>query len=318
MRARLEADRAADPAWRPQRSNQRYRTDLRRPPRSSARTGSRNRPAKSGPGLHISRSPRGVLTVWDTDAFLVLCEALARYHPATQLVNGSALQVQGGSRLMKNPALQVQAEAKRTFLTTRPGSGYPVGLGVDQSRGVRCRHLEGRGPPAQLTRWPRRPDERAPAPRRSAHLEPRNRHAEIAGVRALSTAARAHQRGDHFCEPRDDHAVAFCHEICVHTKDRWACGLFILSPWQRDGIVRPLFGEVRWDDEAECYVRRYRADWIELARNGTPRLRRPMHALRRRRGVCGDLRLRLRHRPGQARLQRRRPPSLRSSLGGCK
>lgn len=65
------------------------------------------------PGLQS----RGVLTVWDIDAFLVLCEALARYRAATQLVNGSALLVQGGSGLMKNPALQVQAEAERTFLT---------------------------------------------------------------------------------------------------------------------------------------------------------------------------------------------------------
>jgi P27 family predicted phage terminase small subunit len=59
---------------------------------------------------------RGVLTAWDVDAFLVVCEALARYKAATQLVNGSALLVQGGSGLMKNPALQVQAEAERTFL----------------------------------------------------------------------------------------------------------------------------------------------------------------------------------------------------------
>lgn len=64
------------------------------------------------PGL----SERGVLTAWDADAFLVLCEALARYRSATQLVNGSALLVQGGSGLMKNPALQVQADAERTFL----------------------------------------------------------------------------------------------------------------------------------------------------------------------------------------------------------
>ena len=69
--------------------------------------------ARLAPGLES----RGVLTVWDADAFLVLCEALARYRTATQLVNGSALLVQGGSGLMKNPALQVQAEAERTFLT---------------------------------------------------------------------------------------------------------------------------------------------------------------------------------------------------------
>lgn len=60
---------------------------------------------------------RKVLTTWDVDAFLILCEALARYRNATALVNGSALLVQGGSGLMKNPALQVQAEAERMFLT---------------------------------------------------------------------------------------------------------------------------------------------------------------------------------------------------------
>jgi P27 family predicted phage terminase small subunit len=64
------------------------------------------------PGL-ISRK---VLTAWDADAFLIMCEALARYRAATQLVNGSALLVQGGSGLMKNPALVVQGEAERTFL----------------------------------------------------------------------------------------------------------------------------------------------------------------------------------------------------------
>jgi P27 family predicted phage terminase small subunit len=67
--------------------------------------------------LAPSLEQRGVLTSWDVDAFLVLCEALNRYRNATALVNGSALLVQGGSGLMKNPALQVQAEAERTFLT---------------------------------------------------------------------------------------------------------------------------------------------------------------------------------------------------------
>jgi P27 family predicted phage terminase small subunit len=66
--------------------------------------------------LAPSLTKRGVLTRWDMDAFLVLCEALARYRSATQLVNGSALLVQGGSGLMKNPALMVQADAERTFL----------------------------------------------------------------------------------------------------------------------------------------------------------------------------------------------------------
>lgn len=73
--------------------------------------------------------------------------------------------------------------------------------------------------------------------------------------------------------PRADHAQAFAEEICVHTKDRWARRPYILATWQRDDIVRPLFGEVRWDDEAHCYVLRFRIAWIELARkNGKSEL----------------------------------------------
>lgn len=57
----------------------------------------------------------GVLTAWDVDAFVIVCEALARYQQATKLVNGSALLVQGPNGLVKNPALVVQREAEATF-----------------------------------------------------------------------------------------------------------------------------------------------------------------------------------------------------------
>ena len=60
------------------------------------------------PGL----AARRVLTPWDADAFAVLYESLA-----TALVNGSALLVQGATGLVRNPALMVQAEAERAFLT---------------------------------------------------------------------------------------------------------------------------------------------------------------------------------------------------------
>lgn len=52
----------------------------------------------------------------------------------------------------------------------------------------------------------------------------------------------------------------------MHTKGRWARQRFELHTWQADDIVAPLFGEVRWDDESQRYVRRYRVAWIELAR----------------------------------------------------
>ncbi|WP_421671937.1 phage terminase small subunit P27 family [Saccharopolyspora spinosa] len=57
----------------------------------------------------------GVLTPWDTDAFVIVCESLARYKQATKLVNGSALLVQGPNGFVKNPALTVQREAETTF-----------------------------------------------------------------------------------------------------------------------------------------------------------------------------------------------------------
>ncbi|MBB5154971.1 terminase large subunit domain-containing protein [Saccharopolyspora phatthalungensis] len=81
------------------------------------------------------------------------------------------------------------------------------------------------------------------------------------------------KRGNHFCRQRAAHAVAFCAELCVHTKDKWARRPFVLSTWQRSDIIEPLFGEVTWDPEWESYVRRYQIGWIELARkNGKSEL----------------------------------------------
>lgn len=74
------------------------------------------------------------------------------------------------------------------------------------------------------------------------------------------------QAGDHLCEPRAVQAVAFCAELCTHTKDKWARQPFLLADWQREDIVRPLLGRVSWSAEHECYVRQYRIGWIELAR----------------------------------------------------
>lgn len=79
--------------------------------------------------------------------------------------------------------------------------------------------------------------------------------------------------GDHMCIPRADHAQAFIEEICVHTKGRYSGKPFELTDWQRDDIVRPLFGKVVWSPEQEAYVRQYRIAWIEIARkNGKTEL----------------------------------------------
>src|SRR5437870_8628787 len=81
------------------------------------------------------------------------------------------------------------------------------------------------------------------------------------------------KRGDHFCKQRADHVQAFFAELLFHTKGRFSRLPFILADWQRDDIIRPLFGTVRWDPEIDRYVRLYRIAWIEIARkNGKSEL----------------------------------------------
>lgn len=73
-------------------------------------------------------------------------------------------------------------------------------------------------------------------------------------------------RGDHFCEPRAAHVVAFFHELLMHTKGAFFRKPFILTDWQRDDIIRPMFGTVVYSDEFHAYKRRYEIAWIEIAR----------------------------------------------------
>ena len=73
-------------------------------------------------------------------------------------------------------------------------------------------------------------------------------------------------QGDHMCAPRADKAQAFFEEILLHTKGTYARKKFILAPWQRDEIVRPLFGRVVWSDEQQGYKRQYEVAWLEVAR----------------------------------------------------
>ena len=47
----------------------------------------------------------------------------------------------------------------------------------------------------------------------------------------------------------------------MHTKGEWAGQPFKLQEWQRDGIIRPLFGWKREDG-----TRRYRRAYIEIPR----------------------------------------------------
>jgi phage terminase large subunit-like protein len=65
----------------------------------------------------------------------------------------------------------------------------------------------------------------------------------------------------------------FFEKALVHTKGRWARAPFLLTDWQRDEILRPLFGSVRFDEQLDTWVRAYTLAWIELGRkNGKSEL----------------------------------------------
>lgn len=58
-----------------------------------------------------------------------------------------------------------------------------------------------------------------------------------------------------------DLAVAFFEKLLVHSKGEWAGQPFKLQEWQREDIIRPLFGWKRADG-----TRRYRTAYIEIPR----------------------------------------------------
>ena len=58
-----------------------------------------------------------------------------------------------------------------------------------------------------------------------------------------------------------DRAVRFFERILVHTKAEWAGLPFTLMDWQRDEIIRPLFGTLKADG-----TRQYRTAYVEVPR----------------------------------------------------
>lgn len=69
-----------------------------------------------------------------------------------------------------------------------------------------------------------------------------------------------------FDSKRADRAQAFVERILTHTKGRYAGTPFILDGWQRDEIIRPMFGTVMYDSQYGEWVRQYRLAWVELGR----------------------------------------------------
>lgn len=62
-------------------------------------------------------------------------------------------------------------------------------------------------------------------------------------------------------EEAANRAVFFIEKYLRHTKGRWAGVPFTLMPWQRDEIIRPLFGRLRQDG-----LRQYRTCYVEIPR----------------------------------------------------
>lgn len=65
---------------------------------------------------------------------------------------------------------------------------------------------------------------------------------------------------------RAERVIAFIERFCVHTKGRFAGQPFILTTWQKDKIIRPLYGTVQWDDQLGQWRRQHAIAWLEMAR----------------------------------------------------
>jgi phage terminase large subunit-like protein len=60
--------------------------------------------------------------------------------------------------------------------------------------------------------------------------------------------------------------IDFIERFCVHTKGRFAGKPFTLSEWQKDKILRPLYGTMQWDEQLGDWRRQHMLAWYEVAR----------------------------------------------------
>lgn len=73
--------------------------------------------------------------------------------------------------------------------------------------------------------------------------------------------------GEMFFDPdRALRVVNFFERVLVHVKGRWDRSPFLLADWQREDLIEPLFGTVRYDAQLDDYVRLFNEAWIELGR----------------------------------------------------
>ena len=67
--------------------------------------------------------------------------------------------------------------------------------------------------------------------------------------------------GSHYDPVRGETAVRFFEKVLVHAAGKHAGQPFILEPWEREGIIKPLFGTVKADG-----TRQYRIAYVEIPR----------------------------------------------------
>lgn len=99
-----------------------------------------------------------------------------------------------------------------------------------------------------------------------AHQGPKRTSSELCGWVNPVTHQECSERGDHFCVPRADHVCGFFEDLLMHTKGTQYRKRFLLRDWQSDEILRPIFGNVRWSEEHQAYVRSTRTAYIEMGR----------------------------------------------------
>ncbi|MEV8438797.1 tetratricopeptide repeat protein [Actinosynnema sp. NPDC051121] len=92
---------------------------------------------------------RKVLTVWDADAFAILCQAVARYREATTRLNSSALLVQGSGGLVKNPTTTL-GTANDLALRLHATGDHRAARDLDEDTLARYRRVLGEDHPDTL------------------------------------------------------------------------------------------------------------------------------------------------------------------------
>lgn len=77
---------------------------------------------------------------------------------------------------------------------------------------------------------------------------------------------KAAPSGTRFDVEEADRVQRIFERVFCHTKGIYAGAPFVLTDWQRDEIIRPLYGEQRFDEQTGLWVRKHSTAWVEIGR----------------------------------------------------